>query len=777
VKTVLIDRGRIGICGLSEIKDEMSLPSAACRQHRNPSIHGKEAPKRVKPWPAQSVQQQGSCSVPSSLVLYSQLSTPGTVSRTHNDTQPCPDKEQRASSRGSLHFTFKTSSTKRRKVAGPSSVGNPRSTRSSSRRRQNPPSDLETHHSNQSLPHLPRHRASLINDTSSLSSSPRYLPPHLHSEIREDSYRRRSVTPEVSPTAASSPSAAYANLTLESDTSGEMSSSECAGGHPSENDVITPQTSRTQQTDNTDGARELRSSSPAIKRPASEMGEEDSIEQTGDVEMETPSGSEANDPEAENTPRAKQPNRRSRHKRETSVDMMGQEEVPTINSTSNSTTDDTTSSITDSLYPTSSSTSTYANSARSSGVPKGSNNTAEETRDIPSIEEQVGTVQALTMKPLEKGQKGYIVSYAWLRKVMARSSDRDEKDPKFDKIDLDGEIGPVDNSDIVLAGDPSAAALKDEAGEPYFPLRPGVVMNDDFEVVPQDAWDMMMKWYGLAEGSPVLPRYVRNTNPDGEIENNAYELNPLVVTILKLPSPNSNSQLKPPEDQKPVRVLASRQTPFNKWLKQAKEAAGIDLQTKVRVWRILSGLGGSSSSGMITPVASRSASPAPGALIVAHAGNSLVLELDKFLSLQDGSQRELIETKDQTANEKYNGSSSMEMAGISRDDVVVLDEQIGGPAGGEWTSNAIKSSKKNNLSITVTKSGGPPKSKTGTSGRSSPASGSGMITRGRQRRDGKPRGITGLSNLGNTCYMNSALQCVRSVEELSQYFLRKLLYS
>ncbi|ANB12768.1 Ubp12p [Sugiyamaella lignohabitans] len=37
----------------------------------------------------------------------------------------------------------------------------------------------------------------------------------------------------------------------------------------------------------------------------------------------------------------------------------------------------------------------------------------------------------------------------------------------------------------------------------------------------------------------------------------------------------------------------------------------------------------------------------------------------------------------------------------------------------------------------------------------------------------KTSGITGLNNLGNTCYMNSALQCLVHVEELSAYFLSK----
>ncbi|EGC46740.1 ubiquitin carboxyl-terminal hydrolase [Histoplasma capsulatum var. duboisii H88] len=614
------------------------------------------------------------------------------------------------------------------------------------------------------------------NDPPISSSGPRYNPPHPHPEIRR---RKKPYSRKQKLRSAASQDTAIIsrNAASAEGQSTPTTDDQAPAGMSAPDSVRGPLPPLPD--DGSENDRQEFQSTPAVKRPAAEMGEDD--RPSLDVEMGSDSFDGNEDQNKDQSSNGKkQMERPTRQRRAVSVDMVGQN--GTITTTNNSmvgtemkpgsakclSMEDANSSSSDSVYPTPSSMSTYTSYTREDAKPRASSHA---THDRPPIDEQVAAVTKLLMQPLKDQQKGYVVSANWLGRVLSRSSKGGLQREKADKTASEGEIGAVDNSDLVLVTDPSIM-YKDEAGEPFVPLRPGLQMGEDFEILPEDAWELIMKWYGLSPESPAIIRYAHNTTV-GSTEHVQYELNPPIFTILKLPNPSlSPTQIAQDRARVPIKTLASRHTQFQQWLRNVKDLASIEMSTKVRVWRILEGLNSTTTSGIITPAASRSASPAPGATLTASAGNSFLLDVNKFVALVEGSQRELLEMKDQTSNPKYNGSLTLHLAGLGSDDVIVLEEQVGGPAGGEWISDGAGKSS-NRLAVTTHRAGPQNKGKgklPTASGRASPAIGA--VSRGRPRKDGRSLGVTGLSNLGNSCYMNSALQCVRSVEELTQYFLQ-----
>ncbi|KIV81022.1 hypothetical protein PV11_08476 [Exophiala sideris] len=499
--------------------------------------------------------------------------------------------------------------------------------------------------------------------------------------------------------------------------------------------------------DKDDLGRHLRSASPAVKRPASDMGAQERETYPSDVEMDdnqsagfTPVNA---DTASTTDSKAKQQDTGLRH-----LDKSTLAHKSDPRAVQQSASDNSGSSTSDSLNPSPSNQSTAATSLDTDIAPTAAS--------IPSIDEQIAKVTQIVEAELREGEKGFLLSKKWFQRVQARASHAKESG-KIEKAATEGEIGPVDCSDLAMVIEESNRLL-DEAGEPYVPLRPGLMITEDFIVAPQEAWDLVISWYGLAKASPVITRYAHNESMPDSAPHVIWELAPPIFSFLKIPAEHT-PQTQREKDVPPQRMLASKNTPFMEWLKKGKELVRIDMNTKVRVWKILGGLKSTSASGILTPAASRSASPAPGAELVASAGDRMLLDVNTFAHLTDGEQRELLNQADLTADAKYNGKSTLGFLGLGRDEVIVLEEQKSGKD--EWPSESTKLSLGRGLKSTA-------KNLT-PSGRSSPAPG--MMTRGRQKRDGRPRGITGLSNLGNTCYMNSALQCIRSVEELSQYFL------
>ncbi|CAG8127334.1 unnamed protein product [Penicillium olsonii] len=428
----------------------------------------------------------------------------------------------------------------------------------------------------------------------------------------------------------------------------------------------------------------------------------------------------------------------------------------------------------ESTYPTPSSS---GNKTDSSSPREQSDSETQNADASPSIDEQVAEVNELMAEPKKDGQKGYVVSMTWLKKVLARSTSHADHTNDSE----DNNIGPVDNVDLVLDTDPAAAGFKDEAGEVFVSMRPGLHETVDFVIVPQQGWDLIKKWYGLAELSPIIVRYAHNVSQPGDTAKIEYEPYPPILSIIKLTNPAAGTTpttLKE-KDLPSAKTLTSRQTSFQKWLKEAKEKAGIDMSTKVRVWKIVKLPHSTTTSAAVTPATSRTASPAPPpSALIPSTADKLLLDLNAFLGLSEGTHRVLLEhVKDETNNPKYNGRMSLDIAGLGSADRVVLEEQVGGSKGGEWVSEAsAKTLKRLGIPVELKLDNKPSALTLATksplsSGRSTPVgcvTPKNMFARGRKGR--RPR-VLGLDNLGNTCYMNSAIQCVRSIEELTLFFL------
>lgn len=437
----------------------------------------------------------------------------------------------------------------------------------------------------------------------------------------------------------------------------------------------------------------------------------------------------------------------------------------------------------------------------------------------PSVEEQTQIVYQAKLAPqMEEGAVWYIISGRWLNRFLAQSPDNKIV---LSKEDSEGELGPIDNSDLVDTSElqeqtkkksddstfpnlpflfPGCGGVQLKLSLPsilsqsvvigtdqsscnpggnvddeisvsgdLIPIKPGTC-GDDFEILPANVWDLLVSWYGLAKDSPVIKRKVVNTSESSEQENLQFEYYPPTFTVYKLRDPIveiTRESLAAEKTQSPKRVIAAKAEIFQKFLRKVKKLAGVDPGRKVRLWRVL----GSTEDGEPIPKGAKK----PGKEKSTGTFDQLSIDLGTFLDLKLGSERELVDLPDVSNDAKYNGSLRIAAAGLGAGGAIVVEEESsdGGWISDKSTKLATKFSQKvtvaqHGKAATTSKKKAPSRSSS-PSASSSAASKSGIMTRG--RREGRAQGTCGLSNLGNTCYMNSALQCLRSVKELSRYFI------
>ncbi|KAK7414501.1 hypothetical protein QQX98_006612 [Neonectria punicea] len=379
------------------------------------------------------------------------------------------------------------------------------------------------------------------------------------------------------------------------------------------------------------------------------------------------------------------------------------------------------------------------------------------SQPVPLLHEQVKIIETLLKafaeEPMKDGAKAYLVSRAWVDKALALRGD-----PKESKVEPSTEpLGPVDNSDII------EEVLEEPSGAKFVRLKPGSG-DEDFQLFSEDAWKMVIDWYGIKDGQQAIVRTAINTAESEAEPNIMYEYHPPIFRIHRLwseVSPLPIEQSLKAKDPAPLVLARSRSYRAQAFLKDLKTFTGVPLDRKIRLWMAPQPIpvtGPSEPRRALTPPDS------PGHAVPASSWSKLLLDVAAFAQVRD--ERVKVPLPDQTGNPKYNGKASLQIYELVTDQTIVVDEAIDE----FWVSTYTGRQRGNDKAI-PTRGNALASASAPVSGRSSPAPG-GPLTRGRaQKKSGRSIGAVGLQNLGNTCYMNSALQCVRSVEELTKYFL------
>ncbi|KAL2024662.1 hypothetical protein VTK56DRAFT_6863 [Thermocarpiscus australiensis] len=392
--------------------------------------------------------------------------------------------------------------------------------------------------------------------------------------------------------------------------------------------------------------------------------------------------------------------------------------------------------------------------------------------DIPPLDQQIKTIETLVKAfaeiPTKEGDEAYLVSRQWLNRAQAFRSDAKHANDE----PSEGSLGPVDNSDIIQA------IFTDSNGVRCVKLKPGLG-SESFELFPKDAWNLLLSWYGLAPGQSPIVRVAHNTAPDSASPPSVqFEFHPPVFTIHRLWSATSpipvQQEIKLKKPAPPI-VVQSASFGYHNFLKQIKALAGVSPERKVRVWRLLQTIPATESSSEPLGIRTPAPSPGPAPDILSQppappgSWPEMLVDVETFLKLEKDVERGLVEAEDTTTNPNYNGRKSLSLVGLAVDQTLVLDEQVDRDSYvSTFRGSGIKDKA---LATRGSSSSLAAQARSNASGRSSPAL-QGPHTRGRlQQKPGRTIGCVGLQNLGNTCYMNSALQCLRSVEELTKYFL------